>query len=105
MIWPWKQQRGDPSDKSETRQPKLKKLHDAPVVIQELAAKALSLPTDILVLSAFLAGSATTACSIAVCRRYWRRLPTAEWITPDILSKGRWIKGYVTRSALRPCTP
>ncbi|KAI0728826.1 SNase-domain-containing protein, partial [Fomitopsis betulina] len=65
-------------------------------VIQELAAKALSLPTDILVLSAFLAGSATTACSIAVCRRYWRRLPTAEWITPDILSKGRWIKGYVT---------
>ncbi|EGO28632.1 hypothetical protein SERLADRAFT_346624 [Serpula lacrymans var. lacrymans S7.9] len=33
---------------------------------------------------------------LVVYRRYFRRLRTAEWITPDIMKQRRWIKGVVT---------
>ncbi|KZT67893.1 SNase-domain-containing protein [Daedalea quercina L-15889] len=97
MIWPWTSQQKKPSpDKREHEVPLIDKLDDAPTMIRDLKAKTLSLPVDILVLSAFLAGSVTTAGGIGAYRRFWRRLPTADWITPDILAKGRWIKGCVT---------
>ena len=86
MNWPWSPHR--------TNSPR--------AAAKNLAAKALSLPPAILLLSAFLAGSATTAGGLGLYRRYWRRIPTADWITPDILTRQRWIKGYVTRSVQRP---
>ncbi|KAH9919059.1 uncharacterized protein B0H18DRAFT_1029617 [Fomitopsis serialis] len=97
MIWPWTVRQEAPSrNKPETKPPEIDNLDDVAAVIRELKARTLSLPVDILLLSAFVAGSATAAGSIGIYRRYWRRLPSADWITPDILAKGRWVKGYVT---------
>jgi len=31
-----------------------------------------------------------------VHRRYYRRFPNSDWITPDVFAKKRWIKGVVT---------
>ncbi|KAH9837669.1 SNase-domain-containing protein [Rhodofomes roseus] len=98
MVWPWSPQQTAPSpDKRRTKLVEIdSKLDDTAALIRELKAKTLSLPVDVLLLAAFLAGSASAAGTIGVYRRYWRRLPTADWITPEILVKGRWIKGYVT---------
>jgi hypothetical protein len=33
----------------------------------------------------------------AVYRRFFKRIKGAEWITPDLLERKRWITGIVTR--------
>jgi hypothetical protein len=38
-----------------------------------------------------------TVGSLAVYRRYFRRIRTAEYVTQSMLDKKRWIKGVVTR--------
>jgi len=45
----------------------------------------------------FLLGSAATAGSIQLYKRYAKRIRNSAWITPKHLSKKRWIKGVVTR--------
>lgn len=49
-----------------------------------------------LVLSGFFLGSVSTLGVTFVYRRYFRRLRTAEWVTPDILRRKRWVRGVVT---------
>ena len=47
---------------------------------------------------AFLLGSAATLGASTVYRRFFKRIRSAEWITPDLLGRKRWITGVVTRS-------
>jgi hypothetical protein len=65
-----------------------------------LRAKAYELasrPVAYLVLSGFVLGSVSTLGATFVYRRYFRRLRTAEWVTPDVLQQKRWVRGVVTR--------
>lgn len=50
-----------------------------------------------IALAGFLLGSATTLGASAVYRRFFKRIRSAEWITPDLLRRKRWITGIVTR--------
>ncbi len=52
---------------------------------------AVALPT------AFALGSLSTVVGTSVYRRYFRRIKNAEWITPDVFQKRKWVKGYVTK--------
>lgn len=64
-----------------------------------LRAKAYELasrPVAYLVLSGFVLGSISTLGATFVYRRYFRRLRTAEWVTPDVLQQKRWVRGVVT---------
>ncbi|KAG1816737.1 uncharacterized protein BJ212DRAFT_1480596 [Suillus subaureus] len=64
-----------------------------------LRAKAYELgsrPAAYIVLSGFFLGSVSTLGVTFVYRRYFRRLRTAEWVTPDILRRKRWVRGVVT---------
>jgi endonuclease YncB( thermonuclease family) len=45
---------------------------------------------------AFLLGSATARGASAAYRRFFKRIKNAEWITPDVLRRRRWITGIVT---------
>ena len=49
---------------------------------------------------AFLLGSATALGASAAYRRFFKRIKNAEWITPDVLRRRRWITGIVTRYVL-----
>ncbi|KAI0798199.1 SNase-domain-containing protein [Abortiporus biennis] len=54
-----------------------------------------ALPPGLLVLSAFALGSVSTLAGTFAYRRYYRRIPNSDWITPDMFSKKRWVKGKV----------
>ncbi|RPD53641.1 SNase-domain-containing protein [Lentinus tigrinus ALCF2SS1-7] len=61
-----------------------------------LIARLSSIPPHILGSSAFVAGLVFGLGAQYVYARYLRRIPNADWVTPDILARRRWIKGYVT---------
>ncbi|TCD62835.1 putative endonuclease lcl3 [Steccherinum ochraceum] len=64
---------------------------------QERIDKSLgSLPPSLLLLSAFVIGSSTTLAGTYVYRRFFRRIPNVDWVTPELLGGKRWVKGYVT---------
>ncbi|KAG2079665.1 SNase-domain-containing protein [Suillus discolor] len=68
-------------------------------VQNRLRAKAYELgsrPAAYLVLSGIFLGSVSTLGATSVYRRYFRRLRTAEWVTPDVLRRKRWVRGVVT---------
>lgn len=48
-------------------------------------------------LVAFISGAMLGAGGTFVWRRWLVRIRTAEWVTPDILARKRWVKGVVTR--------
>lgn len=73
---------------------------EAAAIITALGGKFALLPPHLLALSAFTLGSASTAASVYAYVRFFRRFPTAEWVTPSVLAKKRWVKGYVTRYVL-----
>jgi hypothetical protein len=59
----------------------------------------VELDTDATTIAlAFLLGSATALGASTVYRRFFRRIRSAEWITPDFFGRKRWITGVVTRS-------
>ncbi|KAI6143432.1 SNase-domain-containing protein [Pisolithus tinctorius] len=45
---------------------------------------------------AFITGIAAGACGVFMWNRWLRRIRTAEWVTPDIITRRRWVKGIVT---------
>ncbi|KAH9990103.1 hypothetical protein BJV77DRAFT_1151171 [Russula vinacea] len=49
-----------------------------------------------IALAAFLLGSATALGASSAYRRFFKRIKNAEWITPDVLRRKRWITGIVT---------
>ncbi|TFK47134.1 staphylococcal nuclease [Heliocybe sulcata] len=55
-----------------------------------------NLPAPLLALASLSLGSASTLLAARVYRRWFRRIPNADWVTPDILQKRRWLKGVVT---------
>ncbi len=67
----------------------------------------LSRPTtrERLAVEAFIAGGVVSTTSLFVLARvsvrYFRRVPNADWITPNMLGGRRWMKGYVTKYALQ----
>ncbi|KAJ7056550.1 hypothetical protein C8F01DRAFT_1154070 [Mycena amicta] len=63
----------------------------------KILSKALDrFSPPVLVLSAFALGCGATASSALIYRRFFRRIPNGDWITPDIFAKKRWVKGRVT---------
>ena len=46
---------------------------------------------------AFTLGAAVATVAAGLRFRYLRRIPNADWVTPDIYLKKRWVKGIVTR--------
>ncbi|KAI0776651.1 SNase-domain-containing protein [Trametes elegans] len=65
-------------------------------LVASLDARASALPPHLLILTAFLLGATTALGGNYIYLRHWRRIPNGEWITPDMLARKRWIKGYVT---------
>ncbi|KAJ3482873.1 hypothetical protein NLI96_g6680 [Meripilus lineatus] len=45
----------------------------------------------------FASGSLTAIILSRGYRRFFKRIPNGEWITPDIIQRKKWIKGAVTR--------
>ncbi|CDO69941.1 hypothetical protein BN946_scf184836.g15 [Trametes cinnabarina] len=66
-------------------------------LVSTLDARAANLPPHLLIFTAFTLGGVTALAANFVYIRYIKRIPNAEWVTPDMLLKRRWIKGYVTR--------
>jgi hypothetical protein len=60
----------------------------------------VELDTNATIALAFLLGSATALGASTVYRRFFKRIRSAEWITPDVLRRKRWITGVVTRCVL-----
>ena len=67
-----------------------------------LLARLSSIPPHILGPSVFAIGITLGLGAQYVYARYLRRIPNAEWVTPDMLARRRWIKGYVTRCLSTP---
>ncbi|KZT25059.1 nuclease [Neolentinus lepideus HHB14362 ss-1] len=55
-----------------------------------------TLPPPLLALASFSLGSASALLAASVYRRYFRRIPNGDWVTPDIFRNRRWVKGVVT---------
>ena len=60
----------------------------------------VELDTNATIALAFVLGSATALGASTVYRRFFKRIKSAEWITPDLLRRNRWITGIVTRCVL-----
>ncbi|EEB90308.1 hypothetical protein MPER_11498 [Moniliophthora perniciosa FA553] len=56
--------------------------------------QALNLTPEVLI--AFVAGSTTTIAASRLYIRYVRRIKNHDWVTPNMIEKKRWFKGYVT---------
>jgi len=63
----------------------------------ETARSPVQPDTDTIVALAFLLGFATAFGASTVYRRFFKRIKNAEWVTPDLLARRRWITGVVTR--------
>ncbi|KAF8588123.1 SNase-domain-containing protein [Ramaria rubella] len=48
------------------------------------------------VVVAFALGSLSTVGAVALQSRYFKRIPTSEWVHPRLIAKRKWIKGIVT---------
>ena len=59
--------------------------------------RTASIPRHTLALSAFAAGVAATLGTRAVYLRFFKRIPNGDWITADMFSKQKWLKGRVVR--------
>lgn len=101
LPWPWRQEEIAHNTKESSPDLQLRQLREeAATAISELESAVFALPPHLLALCALCIGSAGTISARYIYRRYWKRIPSAEWVTPDILKRRRWIKGYVTRSVL-----
>jgi hypothetical protein len=65
----------------------------------------LQLDSKTLVTLAFLLGSATTLGASSIYRRFFKRIKNAEWVTPTMLKRKRWITGVVTKCVLARLSP
>ncbi|KAF9813659.1 hypothetical protein IEO21_05430 [Rhodonia placenta] len=97
LPWPWRQEEIAHNTKESSPDLQLRQLREeAATAISELESAVFALPPHLLALCALCIGSAGTISARYIYRRYWKRIPSAEWVTPDILKRRRWIKGYVT---------
>jgi hypothetical protein len=65
------------------------------------------LETNSLIALAFFLGCATALGTSSIYRRFFKRIKNAEWVTPNLLKRKRWITGVVTRcvEAVSQITP
>lgn len=69
-----------------------------------LAKHIAELPAPTLALYAASFGVLATWGTTFAYRRYFRRIPNVDWITPDVYKRKQWIKGRVVRCViLRSC--
>ena len=85
--------------------PKLPKDKDEVVAavnnsISSLQERIASLPPNVLAGSAFALGVVSSIGVSRIHARFFRRIRSEAYVTPDVLKSQRWIKGYVTRSVL-----
>lgn len=66
-------------------------------LVASLYARAAALPPPLLILSTFALGGTTALGARYVYARNFKRVANGEWVTPQMLARRRWIKGYVTR--------
>ncbi|KAI0334286.1 SNase-domain-containing protein [Cubamyces sp. BRFM 1775] len=75
-------------------------LHDIPRqaddLVASLYAQAAALPPHLRIFTIFLLGGTSALAVHHVYVRYFKRIPNSGWVTPKMLAKRRWIKGYVT---------
>ncbi|KAI0689060.1 hypothetical protein BC835DRAFT_1283776 [Cytidiella melzeri] len=62
---------------------------------QTFSGSITALPRDVLALASFAVGVTCTVAGATVIRRYFRRIPSSGWVTPNLLKKKAWIKGRV----------
>jgi hypothetical protein len=55
-----------------------------------------SMPVHLLALVAFTLGGASSLGGAFLYVRYGRRIKNTDWITPDLFTRKRWIRGIVT---------
>ncbi|KAJ2986752.1 hypothetical protein NUW54_g9645 [Trametes sanguinea] len=77
------------SESSGSKSNSSERTHDSNDLIAALDEKASSLPPHVLILSAFVLGSATALAANYVYVRHIKRIPNAEWVTPEMLAKRR----------------
>ncbi|EPQ49870.1 nuclease [Gloeophyllum trabeum ATCC 11539] len=53
-------------------------------------------PSSVPAPLAFALGALSSTLAALAYARYFRRLPTGEWVTPDVFARRRWIAGVVT---------
>jgi hypothetical protein len=85
-LLPW-------ASSSSSKPPKLQE-H---ALVSQLQSQVAEIPKPALALSIFALGSVSTITTTFVYRRFFRRLKTGDWITPDVFAKKRWVKGVVTK--------
>lgn len=88
--FPWRNgSKGEPKQEQDTeRSPTyfLSRLNDHAVLLAAPYAVAI-----------FIFGVALGTGGSFAWRRWLKRIRTAEWVTPDVLTRRRWLKGMVTR--------
>ncbi|KAJ8489389.1 hypothetical protein ONZ51_g2946 [Trametes cubensis] len=65
-------------------------------LFDSLYAQAAALPPHLRIFTVFLLGGTSALAVYHVYARYFKRIPNSGWVTPKMLAKRRWIKGYVT---------
>jgi hypothetical protein len=60
-----------------------------------------NLPPEIAITVA-LSGAAAAYGGRYLYKRYFRRIQNSEYVTPNVLAKKQWIRGYVTRCVQWP---
>lgn len=64
---------------------------------QSVSDLTRDVPVPVLAASLVLAGGVVVLGGTRLHKRYWRRLVNGEWVTPDVIARKKWIRGYVTR--------
>ncbi|KAF8064227.1 hypothetical protein FPV67DRAFT_209983 [Lyophyllum atratum] len=90
IPWPWRIDIDDAYN--DERKPK----NGVFALPECLKAQLDAVPPPLLALTTFALGAFTAASTALLYARYGRRLRNAEWVTPDLFARNRWIKGVVT---------
>ena len=101
----WPSWGSDKPKKSDSKPELAKKLNDSlkdiprqtDDLFDSLYAQAAALPPHLRIFTVFLLGGTSALAVYHVYARYFKRIPNSGWVTPKMLAKRRWIKGYVTR--------
>lgn len=56
-----------------------------------------SMPVNLVALVAFALGGASSLGGALLYARYGRRIRNTDWITPNLFTRKRWIRGIVTK--------
>lgn len=102
LFWPWAKQETSNNKNVNTvgsEEVSIPGMRDRAIAAtSELGTRFTSLPLHLIALCAFSLGSVSSLSALYVYKKLVKRIPNADWVTPDMLAKKRWVKGYVTKS-------